>query len=272
MRIHAVQTGQLSGNQTFFRGGGWSSLLRRRLDVEFPVFAFIIERPDGLIAIDTGLNSRVRIPRPLHRFIPVPRIDSAEEIGPRMRALGLDPRDVHTVVLTHLDWDHAGGLECFPAARVLVHAPEFAFAAGVGGRMRYQPKHWPAGFAPSTYELDDESFGPFPRSKVLTDDGELVLVPLPGHSVAQVGVVIQGSGPTVLLSADHFLRADWFSEDLAAGNEIALGVFFRDRAVETSRRIEALAQDRPLVLAPSHDSETPARLADPAASVWKGRS
>ena len=268
MRIQAIQTGTLSGNETFFRGGGWTSLLRSRRDVEFPAFAFVLERDDGLIAVDTGLSTRVRVPRAQRRVVPVPRIAPQEELGPRMRAAGLDPADVHTVVVTHLDWDHAGGLGFFPGARVLVHRPELEFARRLPGRLRYQAKLWPEAPSLESYDLGDEPLGPFPRSKALTDDGAIQIVPLAGHSAGQVGVLVQGERPALLLCADHCLRADWFAEDLAVGNEIALGVFFRDRAVETSRRIQDLARERPLVLLPSHDAETPDRLRDPGAWIW----
>ena len=46
----------------------------------------------------------------------------------RSRALGLDPRDVRHIVVTHLDLDHAGGLADFPDAKVHLHAREHAAA------------------------------------------------------------------------------------------------------------------------------------------------
>ena len=62
MRVHVIQTGSIVANKTFLRGQGWSSLLRRREDYRFPSYSFILEHPEGLIAIDTGLTARVRIP------------------------------------------------------------------------------------------------------------------------------------------------------------------------------------------------------------------
>jgi glyoxylase-like metal-dependent hydrolase (beta-lactamase superfamily II) len=40
-----------------------------------------------------------------------------QEIGPQLRALGVGPRDVKRVVLTHLHMDHDGGLAHFPTAK-----------------------------------------------------------------------------------------------------------------------------------------------------------
>ena len=44
----AGETGRLTGNETFLRSEGWSSLVRRRHDYEFPAYSFVVEHPDGL--------------------------------------------------------------------------------------------------------------------------------------------------------------------------------------------------------------------------------
>ena len=260
MRVHAIQTGKVAANETFLRGQGFSSLLRRREDIDFPVYCFILEHPQGLIAIDTGLNARVRIPRFQHRAIPRPKIASAEdEIGPRMRAHGLDPADVRTVVLTHLDWDHAGGLAHFPGAEVHLHRREHAFSQKFAGRLRYQPKLWPSDFAPTLYDLEPEPYGPFPESKPVTASGDVRVVPIPGHTIGQVGVAVEDERSPLFFAADHVLRRDWFVEDYRAGNLRGLA-FYPKLAIETSRRIRQLVEDTPTVFLPSHDTETPARL------------
>ena len=102
---------------------------------------------------------------------------------------------------------------------------------------------------------------PFPESKTLTADGGICLVPLPGHSIAQVGAIVQINGHALLLAADHMLRQDWFVEDYRAGQLLGLGIFFPELARQTSRRIHRFAQDTPTVLLPTHDADAPARLA-----------
>jgi glyoxylase-like metal-dependent hydrolase (beta-lactamase superfamily II) len=47
-----------------------------------------------------------------------------------LSAVGVDARQVTDVVLTHLHYDHAGGLEHFPSARFHVQDREMAFATG----------------------------------------------------------------------------------------------------------------------------------------------
>jgi glyoxylase-like metal-dependent hydrolase (beta-lactamase superfamily II) len=251
----------LIGNKTFMRGQSWSSVLKKAERYEFPAYCYILEHPDGHIAVDTGLTSKARTPRLVRRLVPTPIAEPDDEVGPQMRAKGLDPEDVRLVIVSHLDWDHVGGVGHFPNAEVLVHRPEFEFASTFQGRMRYKPKLWPNTFEPTLYDLDPEPFGAFPESKTLTDRGDVRLVPIPGHSIAQVATIVQIKSASLFFGADHMLRQDWFLEDYDAGRLIGLGLFFRDRAIETTKRIYDFMQSTPTILLPGHDADVAARLA-----------
>jgi glyoxylase-like metal-dependent hydrolase (beta-lactamase superfamily II) len=259
--IHAFETGRLRSNETFMRAQGWGpALLRRRVDVEFPVYSFLIEDPDGDLAIDTGLGRRVHVPRWQRRFVPTV-VSGPVTMHDAMRQRGLDPASVSRVILTHLDWDHAGGVDRFPHAEILVHRPEYESATGRAGAVRYQTHAWPPRFSPTLYDLEPEPFGPFPASLALTERGDVRLVPLPGHSAGQVGVVVATDDATLVFGADHALRRDWFLEDYAAGRLLGLGIFDPRAARETSRRLHRFVEDTGAVLLPSHDDQVPERLA-----------
>ncbi|MCJ8310538.1 MAG: N-acyl homoserine lactonase family protein, partial [Rhizobiaceae bacterium] len=47
-----------------------------------------------------------------------------------IEALGLSPADIDTVIITHLHYDHAGGLDQFPNARFHLQESEMAYATG----------------------------------------------------------------------------------------------------------------------------------------------
>lgn len=262
MHVHVILAGRLRGNKTFMRGEGWSAVFRRREDFEFPAYVYIVEHPDGHIAIDTGMNTRGwPAPGPMSRFLPLATVESeAEEIGPRMQAEGLRPEDVRRVVLTHLDPDHVGGVGHFPNAEFIVHRREREFASTFMGKLRQRPKDWPSSFDPTLYDLEPEPYGPFPESKSL-NNGDIRLVPLPGHTVGQVGVILRTDGVALFFAADHMLRQDWFLEDHEAGRLGNLGIVSPKQYAETNRRVRQFVEEVPTVLLPAHDTEAPARLA-----------
>lgn len=265
MNIHAIQTGLLWGNRTTFRAAGWSSYFRRRVDFEFPVFVYIIEHPEGYIAIDTGVSTQGwSLPLPIRRVAPMPIIEGEQqEIGPQMKSQGIEPGDIRTVILTHLDVDHVGGLKWFPNAEVWVQRKEYEFSATFLGKMRSKPELRPEGFNPKLYDLDPKPFGPFPESKTLTEGGDVILVPLPGHTPGQIGVIVQKKEIAYFFSADHVLSQEWFVEDWAAGQLYGLGALsFPDLAVETAKRIHRFTEQMPTVLLPAHDEDAPRRLAE----------
>ena len=125
MRIHVIQTGTVAIKQVQRQGReAGNPLLNIVLDKNWteplPIFAFVIEHPEGLIVVDTGETARVAEPGYFPRWHPYYRygleewVQPEEEISPQMRAMGLDPKDVRWVLLTHLHTDHAGGLAHFP--------------------------------------------------------------------------------------------------------------------------------------------------------------
>jgi N-acyl homoserine lactone hydrolase len=261
MRVHVLETGRLRANETFLRADGWApAILRRRADVEFPIYSFVVEHPEGTFAIDAGLGARVQVARWQQRCVPSV-LDGPVPIDVAMRARGLDPAAVSRVILTHLDWDHAGGVGRLPGAEVLVHRAEYAAATGRMGAIRYKRELWPPAFAPTLFELDGEAWGPFGRTRALTRRGDVRLVGLPGHSAGQVGVVLHAHDSVLLFAADHMLRRDWFLEDYDAGRLLGLGIFHPQQARETSRRVRRLLDEMDAILLPSHDGDVPARLA-----------
>src|SRR5262249_44385360 len=152
-----------------------------------PTYAWVIDHPEGVIVVDTGQGTHLletaHALHPYARWEVMFRIEREQEIGPQLRALGVGPRDVKQVVLTHLHMDHGGGLAHFPHSEILVARGELQIARGWMGRLRGSlPNRWPSWFSPSPLDLDNEAFGPFPTSRRLTKAGDVVAVGTPGHT------------------------------------------------------------------------------------------
>lgn len=261
MRVHVIQTGRLAMKEVIPRGrrrlGILSAPFRRRW-LEFPVHAYLVEHPDGHLVVDTGAHHKIAQIRGFFRAW----VEPNDEIGPQMRAQGLRPEDVRLVLPTHLDVDHAGGIGHFPNAEIRVHRPEYEFSKKFLGRQRYAPKLWPEWFNPKLYELQPEPYVSFPESLAVTDAGDVKLVPIPGHSIAQVAVVVRTNGAVLFFSADHMVNQRFFTEDVAAGR-LTQSIHFHSpkAAAETTRRIVQFVREVPTVLLPAHDAEAGARLA-----------
>ncbi len=85
----------------------------------------LLETSRGLVLVDTGIGLRDTLdpyPRLSRLYVDLlnVQLDPERTAVRQLRRLGFDPRDVRHVVLTHLDFDHAGGLEDFPQAAVHV--------------------------------------------------------------------------------------------------------------------------------------------------------
>jgi N-acyl homoserine lactone hydrolase len=268
MRIHAIQTGTVRIKTAQVEGHGHG--LRRRLatftDANWtnwlPTFAWAIEHREGVIVVDTGQGTHLlestRSYHPYVRWGVAFRIERDEEIGPQLRALGIGARDVRKVVLTHLHMDHDGGLAHFPNSEIFVAPGELHTASGWAGRIRgYVPHRWPTWFDPMPLQLAAEPFGPFARSRRLTDAGDLVAVATPGHTADHVSILVQDGDTTVFLAGDTS-----YNEALMLAGTVD-GVSADERVSRaTLNAIRAFAQSRPTVYLPTHDPDSAARLAN----------
>ena len=269
IRIHPIQTGTVvvHERQRDGIGRGPARLVRtladRRWTEPLPILAWAIEHPEGLIVVDAGETARATEPgyfpawNPYFRFALRLNVEPADEIGPGLERLGLKPRDVRRVVLTHLHTDHAGGLAHLRHGEHVVTRTELAFASGAKGRARgYVNQHWPSWFHPAGVEFDGPAFGPFERSLPLTEAGDVVLLPTPGHTPGHASVAVRTEGRIVLLAGDTSYSQQLMVDDAVDG-------VTQDPATlrRTLGLIRALAASEPTVYLPSHDPDSAARLA-----------
>lgn len=272
MRVHAVQTGtvRVKSAHRAWRGPdalrGMAALLDRGYTEPLPVYAWVIEHPEGLIVVDTGASAAAtdaayftcqtgrahRLPwsgRP--RF----QVTADQEMGPGLRRLGLSPTDVRWVILTHLHPAHAGGLAHFPHAEVLVSRQEYE-----GQRRRpvgALPCRWPVGFTPRLLDYPHSTVWPFPGAYTLTQAADVHIIPTPGHSYGHQSVIVQTADVAYFIAGDTA-----FSEEQLRAKRPTGVLHDRGQARQTLQHILDYVELTPTVYLPSHDPDAPRRLAE----------
>jgi N-acyl homoserine lactone hydrolase len=257
MRIHALTTGAVRVKHSFLFP---SSGVRRQLDLflpgtwsePLPINCWAVEHEGRLLLIDSGEIATVRNV-PFARF----ELTREQELPGAFAAAGLSLQDVSEVVLTHHHGDHVDGL-VHVRAPVRIHDRELRFLQGafpaVMRRVLRQPL--PHGFSPEPFALDGGPFGAFARSRALSDDGRIVVVPTPGHTPGHISVIcVDDEGRHVMLAGD----ATDTLEQLQARRADAIGPDPRTH-VATLETILAHCAAHPTVYLPSHDPESAARL------------
>jgi glyoxylase-like metal-dependent hydrolase (beta-lactamase superfamily II) len=270
MQITPLQTGTVSARiparvRRSFDGSRPPEIIEpERWMTPMPIFAWLVEHPEGLLVIDTGESPAVNEPDYFHgdpvseqflrqnfRFAVAPE----EEIGAQLRGLRINPDDVRWVVLTHLHTDHAGGLAAFPRAEILVSQREFE--AQVRRPRGSNPKRWPNWFAPTLVEYYPPGIGPFAESYPITAAGDVQMVPCEGHSAGHAGVIVRDGDRTIFFAGD----ATETEADLLDRRIPGIARSAAD-ARSTLDRIREFASQTPTVYLTTHDPAGPVRLAE----------
>lgn len=84
-------------------------------------FMWVLRRGEEVILIDTGYDTA----EALIRGRPI-RLDPVAALAP----FNIAPEDITKIIVTHLHYDHAGGLHLFPNATLHLQAAEMAYATG----------------------------------------------------------------------------------------------------------------------------------------------
>ena len=188
--------------------------------IEAPILAFLIETTQGRVLFDVGCDY------------------NKQRLEAHLARLGLTTKDIDMVFLSHLHFDHAGGLCDVCGAEVHVHEDELHAAR--------EP-------ADDAYFSDD--FAGNVRWRLQQDEYDLLpglrAINTPGHTAGHMSLMIDlPTGAPVILTGD---AAD-LQENL--DDEIAPGLCWRDRedmALDSIRKLKRIAGETGAELWPNHD-------------------
>ena len=210
-----------------------------RHDVAHPMdyFIWLLRNGERVILVDTGYDAgeAVQRGRPILQ-------DPRAALAP----LGVAAEEVTEVVVTHLHYDHAGGLHLFPNARLHIQAAEMAYATGPC--MCHDTLRMPF-----TADHVCETIRRLYSGKVIFHDGDAELADgvtlhrIGGHSRGLQAVRVRTEAGWLVLASD----AAHFYENFEARKPFPIVVDLEDmlRGFDTLERLASA----PSLIVPGHD-------------------
>lgn len=157
-----------------------------------PYFFFLVTHSKGNVLFDVGLHPKWKaLTKADKGELFAVEMARDDDVASKLGLVGLTPGDISDVIVSHLHFDHAGGLQFFPEAKIVVQSEELRFA------------YWPAIYQRGLYDRDDfdhelhwvEIDGDYD----VFGDGAIVATPTPGHTPGhQAAIVNLASGMHVL--------------------------------------------------------------------------
>ena len=191
-RVHLLQTGAFR-----LDGGGmfglvpktmWSQWIAADESNRIPLAtrSLLVESTDGLVLVEAGCGDKwTDRERAMYALEPRTAVDALAEAG-------VDPRGIAHVVVTHLHFDHAGGLTragaagpepVFPNARIHVQRQEWLDALANRSTMTKTYLRTHLDPVAAQVELHDGASTPL---------AGITLLPTPGHTWGHQSVVVDG--------------------------------------------------------------------------------
>jgi glyoxylase-like metal-dependent hydrolase (beta-lactamase superfamily II) len=208
----------------------------------------LIETPAGRVLVETGIGERVdEKTREMRGY-------EGSPIVPALDAAGFQPESIDLVVMSHLHFDHAGGLlrsdgeRAFPRARIVAQKAEWEVALGDNPRL-----------VASYVQPELQLVRDWGAEDWVDGERELLpgvsVIPTGGHSAGHQAVVVRGTGDgaqTVAFLGDLFMRP-W-------GANPRWVTSFDDFPLDSVvRKAELFAQavDEDWLIVLSHEARTP---------------
>lgn len=159
----------------------------------------VVETSEGLVLVNTGAKKRL-----------------LDQITP----LGYRASDVQHIILTHMDADQCAGLSDYPQATVHVSKAEYKGVMGrlpIPQQLRFRAVRdgslWRRHPRWQWHHKETAWFGFNAMTVFSSDQFDILLVPLPGHSPGHCGVALSTTEGWILHCGDAYFHRDEIKAD-----------------------------------------------------------
>ena len=203
----------------------------RKNRVWLPVSSYLIEHPRGKILVDTGWHREISPNGKYNRLAQIKHmgighflinqgmLPTGESIVEQLSdKMGISPKDLDFVILTHLHTDHASGLRMLNDAKHIM-ASEEEIRDTKEYPIRYVKSMW-KGVSFEPFGFSDTGVGPVGKSYDLFDDGSVELIQIPGHTSGLTAVKINAGDKYVLLFSDGGYASKSWKEMVPPGTAL----------------------------------------------------
>lgn len=239
--------------------------------VPLPLQCFLIEHRNGLVLFDTGIDPAIvfdssYIKQAIGRFL-LPRIfklrvNEDDRIDHVLKQRGFNAGDIQTAVISHLHFDHVGGIAQVPQADLLVNAREWAILSEPHPEQEWILREHieipSAKWRQITFEpTDDPLFEGFEGIHDVAGDRSMILLPTPGHTAGSLSMLIRREGWDPIL-----LVGDLTYETELLDHNIVPGTGDKETLLASFAKVRKLKQRLPgLAIVASHDFAASAEIA-----------
>jgi len=210
MKIHHLNCGSMCPSKIKF--GNIFGPLSGIVPDNIVCHCLLIEAQNNLILVDTGIGREdlkfQKLIQPVSLLLGV-KADKQLTAYEQVKKLGYSPEDVTDLILTHLDFDHAGGIADFKSAKVHVAKPELESARSGRSPLekgRYRKYQFSSAIKWQEFEMNfGEPWNGFETVREIQGlPPEILLVQLPGHSKGHFGIAVQMSDKCLLHAGDSY--------------------------------------------------------------------
>ena len=236
LKIHVLHCGYIQvsetvpyGNAIDLKNTGKQLLTPAEKRVTLPVCVYLAEHPKGLLLFDTGWcrdisPEGVYDEKAVRRVLPGhlaafyrPWLPTGMAVHEQLAAMGIRPRDLEYVILSHLDPDHVAGLRHLQGARhILLPEDEYFWSCRTVYKAR-QPRNLWIDYPIERRFYRGSPLGPNRWAIDLFDDESVQLVNVPGHTDGQAAVILRNGKRFVLLAADAAFSPRNWQEGITPG-------------------------------------------------------